>query len=415
MRYTNIFILIIITFSTLVFSFIFKFDISGGGSSSDIYTHWDFIKKLNLDLNNLFLMKSGEDYKLLHFPLHHIFFSQFDFFSENLENYLSFFFIFSFILPILFYLNCVVIFKDIDKKNIIIISLLTCLLPHYQASAIWGNSHITALSFFLSSILFLNLGLTNNEIQKKHIFFCLLFMTFAAYTRQYYIIFFPFLLFKIYVKQRFSNVIFISLSLILLSSPGIYYLINNPNLLFGLKMEITDLKSSIVIVFSIISFYLIPFFILDFKRNIKIIKDNLSKKNIYSHIVLYLCLLFLCFNFFYDSTIGGGIFFKLSLIVFDNNLVLFISSFIGLFLIIFYTHKNNDVLFLIFLISISFSSGFYVFQKYFEPLIYFIFFLLFDLTKVKLILKKNLNFLIFYYSAYWLIYFLYGSGQIIVN
>ena len=57
---------VIIIFSLLV-SFIYKFDISGGGAAADIKTHWRFIELLNNDFFNLFSLSAGEDYRLLQF------------------------------------------------------------------------------------------------------------------------------------------------------------------------------------------------------------------------------------------------------------------------------------------------------------------------------------------------------------
>ena len=105
MRYFSLYLVTIFSILTLLLSFIFKFDISGGGSSSDLATHWAFIEKLNLDLKNLYLLEAGKDYKLLHFPLHHIIFSRLDLIGQSLQNYLLIFFIISLFLPILFSSN----------------------------------------------------------------------------------------------------------------------------------------------------------------------------------------------------------------------------------------------------------------------------------------------------------------------
>ena len=91
-------------------------------------------------------------------------------------------------------------------------------MPHYQASSIWGNSHITALIFFLLSVLFFNIRFNNNIfLEKKNIFFSMLFLTMAAYTRQYYVIFFPFMLLKIYQINKLKEVLFTILILSLLA------------------------------------------------------------------------------------------------------------------------------------------------------------------------------------------------------
>ena len=71
--------------------------------------------------------------------------------------------------------------------------MLIISLPNFQASAIWGNNHITSLIFLLISVLFLNLHKTENPRTKNNIFFIFFFLSLAAYTRQYYVILFPFL------------------------------------------------------------------------------------------------------------------------------------------------------------------------------------------------------------------------------
>ena len=56
-----------------------------------------------------------------------------------------------------------------------------------------------------------------------------------------------------------------------------------------------------------------------------------------------------------------------------------------------FTYKTDKFLFLSLIIPvlISFSSGFWIFQKYFEPLIILLFFLLFDKKLIENILKKK--------------------------
>ena len=74
--------LFLLSISTFLFSFINQIDISGGGSSSDIRTHWKYMGLLNSNLGNLFTV--GKDFKLMNFPLHHIIFSRSDFLSNEL-------------------------------------------------------------------------------------------------------------------------------------------------------------------------------------------------------------------------------------------------------------------------------------------------------------------------------------------
>jgi len=108
--------------------------------------------------------------------------------------------------------------------------------------------------------------------------------------------------------------------------------------------------------------------------------------------------------------IGGGIFYKLSNLVFKNNLFLFIVSFLSLFILISFKKDKYFFLILIIPIIISFGSGFYIFQKYFDPLIYLIFFLLFNKRIIENILNKQLIFPLIYFSIYLLFYCAYASN-----
>ena len=113
------------------------------------------------------------------------------------ENYLNFYFLFSLILPILFFICLNNRFPEIDIKKKIFISSLIYFLPNFQASAIWGNSHISSLIFFLLSIFFMiNIENDSKKKIKQNIFFVVFFMACAAYIRQYYVIFF-----SIFVSQ----------------------------------------------------------------------------------------------------------------------------------------------------------------------------------------------------------------------
>tara|TARA_Y100000816_G_scaffold289023_1_gene274689 strand:- start:1766 stop:2680 length:915 start_codon:yes stop_codon:yes gene_type:complete len=295
--------------------------------------------------------------------------------------------------------------------KILFYSFLILLLPNFQASAIWGNNHITSLVFLLASIFFLNSNNNNLPRSRINIFLIIFFLSLTCYIRQYYVIFFPFFILKILETNK-KNFLYILFLLVILSLPGFLYLSINPKLLyFGQELpDITNFYSSIIIVLSIISFFLLPFFILDFKENLKKINFFLRKKsNLFLILLLISVLIYFCFNFKYEGMIGGGIFYKLSNLIFKNNLFLFIVSFLSLFILI--SFKNDKYLFLILIIPIiiSFGSGFYIFQKYFDPLIYLIFFLLFDKKIIESIMKKQLIFPLIYFSIYWIGYYTYGS------
>ena len=113
----------------------------------EIYITIGIILKL-LEMTYI-LLEYNHSYKRTfsqHYPLHHIIISRFDFLSMSQENYLNFYFLFSLILPILFFICLNNRFPEIDIKKIFISSLIY-FLPNFQASAIWGNSHISSLIF----------------------------------------------------------------------------------------------------------------------------------------------------------------------------------------------------------------------------------------------------------------------------
>ena len=286
-------------------------------------------------------------------------------------------------------------------------------LPNYQSSAIWGNSHISSLFFFLGSIYFLNKLEKNEEKINLNIFFIVLFMAFAAYTRQYYVIFFPYLFLIILMKTNFKNIIFFCLSSIVLSIPGLLFFINNPILLGGLLGNYTNFKSSILIILSIMFVYLFPFFISDLKYNISKSLELFKNKN-FSRIFILSTIIFLYIfiNFNYNGYLGGGFFYKISKIVIGNNLLFFIIAFSGMFLCFYFFRKKIEDIFLIIIICTSFSSGYAIFQKYFEPMILILIFLLINKDLVKKVFKFNPHIIFTYFLFYWITYFIYSASLI---
>ena len=104
---------------------------------------------------------------------------------------------------------------------------LVYILPAYQYSAIWGNPHITALFFLLFSIyFFLKLENLNYKIT-KYFYYSVIFLALAAYTKQFYVFLFPFLLWIYYRETQFILFIKIIIFTFLLSLPGVFFLLKN--------------------------------------------------------------------------------------------------------------------------------------------------------------------------------------------
>ena len=85
-----------------------------------------------------------------------------------------------------------------------------------------------------------------------------------------------------------------------------------------------------------------------------------------------------------------------------NSKILFlISSAVGLMLLLNLMLEDKDSILLIFLITFGFTAH-YIFQKYFEPMFFFILFLMIKSSVTKAFLNdmKNIYFLFFYLSIY---------------
>ena len=415
MKTKALYIYIPIILLTLIISFFLRFDISNGGSSSDLYYHWIYIVALNQDISILL------DYNHTtingfsqHYPLHHIIISRFDFLSTKQENYLNSYFIFSVFLPVLFYYCLENRFPELEFKKKIFISSIIYLLPGYQSSAIWGNSHISSLFFFLGSIYFLNnLEKTEGIKINFNIFFIVFFMACAAYIRQYYIIFFPYLFFNILQLTRLNNIIFFCILSIVLSIPGIFFLINNPIMLGGIIGDYTDFKSSILVILSIIFVYLFPFYITDLKYNyFKSLELFSNKKFSIIFLLSSAIFLYIFFNFYYDGYLGGGFFYKISKVLIGNNLLFFLTAFSGMFLCFYFFRKKLCDILLIVIICTSFSTGYVIFQKYFEPMILMIMYLLINKDLIKKVFNFNIHVIFTYFFVYWAVYCIYAANLI---
>ncbi len=359
---------------------------------------------------NLITLRMGEDINLINYPLHHLIFSKL-FFINSINTYLISVLAISFFLPLIFYFLLKKRFENLDKSTIVLLSSLIFILPVFQFSAIWGNNHNTALIFFCLGIFYFNSFIKTDFKENLKLIISITFFTLACYTKQFYIFFFVYLLSFLINKISFKKFFFILLFLILLAIPGVYFLVLNPLLFFGLKQNTTNLNSSILVSASMMLFYLVPFIIQTIINNYDQYKLNLTylfDKKIFfiSLITSLLCSL----NFIYNSNVGGGVVLKLSYYLIDNPYLVIPTSFFGIYLLLYFSQNTLSNYVLIILLLITFSTGFFIFQKYFEPMFYIIFLNFFDKYKILQSIKKSNYIIFFYFSIYYIlsnyIYFL---------
>ena len=375
-----------------------------GGAANDLKAHWHYIQILRENLTNLFVYEFSKDHNVLSYPLHHIIISQLPIIGSQIKFYLISFFGVSLFLPVLFYKCLIIRFPKVEKIKLLNVASLVYILPAYQYSAIWGNPHITALFFLLFSIyFFLKLENLNYKIT-KYFYYSVIFLALAAYTKQFYVFLFPFLLWIYYRETQFILFIKIIIFTFLLSLPGVFFLLKNPILYQGLKQDITNFSSAILISSSIIFFYILPFtfqLIINNSNKIKFIIFEIFKIKYFFFIsVLFFAL---SLSFYYSVEIGGGIFYKISNIIFKNNYIFFMTSYLGLYLILFYNKKNISNYLLSILLLITFSAGIYIFQKYFEPMFLILFLSFFNNNKIEESISKNNIYISLYFSLYYVV------------
>tara|TARA_Y100000590_G_scaffold329973_1_gene374780 strand:+ start:277 stop:1518 length:1242 start_codon:yes stop_codon:yes gene_type:complete len=390
----NKFLYLLLSLSLFV-GFYFGEDSSGsGGFVNDFNNTWQLVLAFQ---NNLFF-----DFTLLtiHFPLHYIILSQIQNLIEDQYILRFIFCLISLVIPYLFYLCLKTKFDKINKNLLYLFSLVIFLLPSFRSGAIWANSQITALIFFLVSLFFFIVWVKEEKYNKinSNLFLQIFFMSLAVYTRQLYAIIFLFFMCIYFEKFKLKNFIYVGMIVFLLALPGFFIVFNLPSTLT--TSFDTKFYNSILINSSIISFFLIPIYLIVFFD--KTINFNfLSRKNIFIYLFAFLFVLLLSRYFDYNFKVGGGFFLKLSVLGFDNFYLFFLSSLIGIILLalLSFEDKNNFIL-IIFLIF-GFTS-FHIFQKYYEPMFLMLLFTVMKSEIVEKFLKnvKNIFFLYVYIILY---------------
>jgi len=370
-RKNNIVILIFILASvlSLFVGFFLNEDLSTGGCRFDFKQTWRIMGDFS---NNNFVEFSKYT---SHVPVHYFLLFFINNFVNDIDNVRFIYLIFSFLLPIFFYLNLAKIY-NCNKSILFLFSFSLLLFPFFRAMAIWPNAHLTASIFFLISNYFYLKGNSDNKIFYRYL--NLLFLAFATYSMQSYVILFSFYLIKYFLNRPKKEVIQLFLFCILLSTPGLYMLSFNTRIIsFNINYLATEEKNFlsttarnfsyiIATTLSLILFYLL---LLMNNNNLILLKNKitkLSKKEIFLILAL---LVFVVINFTpYDNPmVGGGFFYKLSNFLFNNNFIFFSSYLLGLILCTIIIKEDKNLIYAIAFIILM-TSSYIIFQKYYEPL-----------------------------------------------
>ena len=405
-------VFLVILYFSLIVSFFFG-ENSTGGAIVDYSNQQPISKKFSE--NFLSTLLSYDNYKTRHSPVFIIFLSFFE--KINLSDGLIRFIHLHicFLLPIFFYKCLTIKFKKYDKRIFLLLSALIFLSPTFRSLAIWPDSRLFGLMLFTLSIFyFLKFSDSKNF---SFAIYNVVTLVLSAYISPNFSVFSIFFMIKfIYHYGLFSKRILILVLInLILSVPAFYYVFvldinfllksaaigvaSNKNLIFN------NFFNNILITFSLIFFYLIPFIFLEIIKLEKV----LNLKNLLISIFIFLvCFFNFDYNYLYS---GGGIFFKISNFVFNNNYLFYLISFFSILIICSLVSKNYFNVLLLLLIIIN-NPQYTMYHKYFDPfiLIAFLTIFSFDLDLKKVYYKKN-YLLIF---AYFLVFLIISNLKLIL-
>ena len=394
----------IFIFSTilLLIGFYFNEDGTGGGAKGDFEVTYGFILALQENI-----LSDPKDWTLVHTPLHFIILSFITKIITDTDVLRLIFCIFSLSLPLLFYSTILLQNRNnVLKNNILIISSIILLIPSFRYTSIWANNLITSLFFFILSIYFFKKW----EMNKKNSldtnsFFQILFLVLATYTRQYFAVFFIYFLFR--YLQYFTIKSFIKLFgiCVISSIPVLYYTYLFPELLTGQLITPRAINYFLLGNSSIMSITLIPIIFL----NLIFGQMNIKRLFIASIISLFI-LIVLSINFNPINWQGGGVNYMISQKLFENNLYFYSTSFLCLVIFIYVSIENKENI-LIFLILIFMFFSMQVYQRYYEPMLFIIFFTLIKTDLVNIFYQNKTVSL--YLVSYFILYYLFSISDII--
>ena len=291
------------------------------------------------------------------------------------------------------------------KKNdpIYLLPSIFFFSPYFRAGAIWTDDNIIALIFFSIS-LFYFIKYEKDKSKTRYIIFNTFFFAISCYLRPIYCIFSIYFLVVYFIDFKLKKkFIFFILTNLFLAFPAFYYIF-----ILGVDKWIftylfrENIITPISLGSTLIFFYLFPFFI----------KDILKKKNEFfnfKNLLIFGTVFILLFFFFsYEREYSGGIFYRLSNVVFNNNITFFIISSLSLLILFLIfgkktSFKNIDVLIIIILFSLEIDGV--VYHETYDPLIYILILSLFKSEIIKQFISElNLGKLILLFSYLILFY-----------
>ena len=391
-------IFFVLLYTSIIISLVFNED-STGGAFRDYVNQKKISEDFAINFKNTFL--NFDQYSTRHSPVLIIFLSFFEKIKldDNLIRLIHLHL--CLLLPIVFFSSLRIKYKFVKPENLLLLVGLILLSPTFRSLAIWPDSRLLGLTLFCVSIYFYLMFEENKKF--KNCILNIIFCAISAYISPNFALFsiFYFYKFIIFFKLEINKLIPIILLNLILSIPAFYYIfILDINFLISGVVHIDEnenifflnIFNNILLISSIILFYLFPFLIT------KII--NLNKVFKFDKIVVSL-LIFLVSTFYFDYNYqftGGGIIFKFSNFFLKNNILFFILCFVSILIIINLNNSKFENILLLILILLS-NPQITVYHKYYDPFLLIVFFTLFNfninLSKINLKLNPYIIYLFF--------------------
>jgi len=399
-KYSTNILFFFLLYIGLVLGFVWNENLNFGSYHDWIRAYIPAIEDFSINLKETAL--SYEKYGQRHSPVYLIFLSFFLKLGLGLESIRIIHLHLCLSLIFIFYKCLKINFEDINKKYLQLLSLVIFLSPTFRSLAIWPDSRLPGLIFFVLSIyFFLKFGKNSNI---KYAWSCSAAIIVSSYISPNFSLFALYFYFYFFKKVKFRKLLLLIIFNILASVPAFYYLFYlKVNFLAagrtpGIDSSVAfsfNFSDKILIISSIFLFHLIPILLVlkNFYKNY----FNYLKKN---YLIIFLFLLVLIYFFNYKSSFtGGGIFFQLSQILLGNNYLFFIISLFAIALIFYLSSYSLNNFFLIFFLIISNIQN-SIYHKYYEPMILVIFFTIFKYHDIKLFFNNKNNLVILYIFSF---------------
>ena len=392
-------IFFVLLYTSIIISLVFNED-STGGAFRDYVNQKKISEDFAINFKNTFL--NFDQYSTRHSPVLIIFLSFFEKIKldDNLIRLIHLHL--CLLLPIVFFSSLRIKYKFVKPENLLLLVGLILLSPTFRSLAIWPDSRLLGLTLFCVSIYFYLMFEENKKF--KNCILNIIFCAISAYISPNFALFsiFYFYKFIIFFKLEINKLIPIILLNLILSIPAFYYIfildVNFLNKAAAVNIDenenifFSNIFNNILLISSIILFYLFPFLITKIINLNKVFKFD---KIVISSIIFLISAFYFDYNYQYT---GGGIIFKFSSFVLKNNILFFILCFVSILIIINLNNSKFENILLLILILLS-NPQITVYHKYYDPFLLIVFFTLFNfninLPKINLKLNSYIIYLFF--------------------